>query len=63
MRKYRRAFQSIHNWLLILKPGQCIEFIAADFGIKAFLMKPVLKEYLATMVRKVLDEAKDNTQQ
>jgi PAS domain S-box-containing protein len=31
---------------------------APDFGIKGFLMKPVVKSEMAKMVRKVLDEAK-----
>jgi CheY-like chemotaxis protein len=34
---------------------------AKAFGIKGFLMKPVVKLELAKMVRKVLDENKDET--
>ena len=47
MRRYRKAFKSIHYWLLILKQGQCIEFIAADFGIK----KNTLREYVEQISR------------
>lgn len=50
MRKYRRAFQSIHNWLLILKPGQCIEFIAADFGINKNTMFAYIEKINRTHV-------------
>lgn len=34
---------------------------AASFGIKGFLMKPVVKSEMAQMIRKVLDEAKGST--
>lgn len=47
MRKYRRAFSAIHHWLLILKPGQCIEFIATDFGIN----KNTMVEYVEQISR------------
>jgi len=34
---------------------------ANDFGIKGFLMKPIIKSEMARMIRKVLDEAKSST--
>jgi len=30
-----------------------------DFGIKGFLMKPIIKSEMAHMVRKVLDDAQE----
>jgi CheY-like chemotaxis protein len=36
---------------------------AANFGIKGFLMKPIVISELAKMIRQVLDEAKVKTQQ
>lgn len=36
---------------------------AAEIGIKAFAYKPIIKADLVTTVRKVLDEAKGNTEQ
>ncbi len=36
---------------------------AADFGIKGLLMKPIVKSELAKMIRQVLGEAKEKTQQ
>lgn len=47
MIKYRRAFSAIHHWLLILKPGQCIEFVATDFGIN----KNTVVEYVEQISR------------
>lgn len=35
MRHYYKARQRLHHWLLILKPGQCMEFSPVDFDIKA----------------------------
>ncbi len=36
---------------------------AAAIGIKGFLMKPIVKSYMAKMVRKFLDEAKGSSQE
>lgn len=33
---------------------------AKAIGIKGFLMKPIVRSEMAQMVRKILDEAKDN---
>lgn len=47
MRKYRNPRQSLYHWLLTVKPGECIEFIAQDFGLN----KNTLEVYLRDISR------------